>query len=282
MWLWWRTVQQSCCKPSVFCLYCPGSWVWRPSLTPGSWMQLGTWLQTVCMIWPWGQLTTKRWVSVVVQWVSGEGLDQVSKHCHRTIYQTSVLSPHVQKHVLSADLCICLKWQTVPAERESRTDGFIHSLLLLFLFLQVCSTCCQDFRTCPGHLGHVELPLPVYNPLFFDVSPPTHTHTHTCLQVLTLQYRRFPLFSSETLPSDPRLLSGVSHVDVSSSLHSPANKPAAVAGPWSHAGGLPDRPGPQPGVFAVYKRRQNCWFKDKDNFNSPLLERCISVPGGES
>uniref|UniRef100_A0A3P8X3I2 DNA-directed RNA polymerase subunit n=1 Tax=Cynoglossus semilaevis TaxID=244447 RepID=A0A3P8X3I2_CYNSE len=33
---------------------------------------------------------------------------------------------------------------------------------------EVCSTCCQDFRTCPGHLGHVELPLPVYNPLFFD------------------------------------------------------------------------------------------------------------------
>ncbi|XP_039975895.1 DNA-directed RNA polymerase I subunit RPA1 [Xiphias gladius] len=33
---------------------------------------------------------------------------------------------------------------------------------------EVCSTCCQDFNKCPGHLGHVELPLPVYNPLFFD------------------------------------------------------------------------------------------------------------------
>uniref|UniRef100_A0A4W6FXZ2 DNA-directed RNA polymerase subunit n=1 Tax=Lates calcarifer TaxID=8187 RepID=A0A4W6FXZ2_LATCA len=33
---------------------------------------------------------------------------------------------------------------------------------------EVCSTCCQDFNQCPGHLGHVELPLPVYNPLFFD------------------------------------------------------------------------------------------------------------------
>ncbi|XP_041653326.1 DNA-directed RNA polymerase I subunit RPA1, partial [Cheilinus undulatus] len=33
---------------------------------------------------------------------------------------------------------------------------------------EVCSTCCQDFNTCPGHLGHVELPLPVYNPLLFD------------------------------------------------------------------------------------------------------------------
>uniref|UniRef100_A0A3B5ANX7 DNA-directed RNA polymerase subunit n=1 Tax=Stegastes partitus TaxID=144197 RepID=A0A3B5ANX7_9TELE len=33
---------------------------------------------------------------------------------------------------------------------------------------EVCSTCCQNFNTCPGHLGHVELPLPVYNPLFFD------------------------------------------------------------------------------------------------------------------
>ncbi|XP_053735910.1 DNA-directed RNA polymerase I subunit RPA1 [Synchiropus splendidus] len=33
---------------------------------------------------------------------------------------------------------------------------------------EVCSTCCQDFNSCPGHLGHVDLPLPVYNPLFFD------------------------------------------------------------------------------------------------------------------
>ncbi|XP_073342711.1 DNA-directed RNA polymerase I subunit RPA1 [Pagrus major] len=33
---------------------------------------------------------------------------------------------------------------------------------------EACSTCCQDFNNCPGHLGHVELPLPVYNPLFFD------------------------------------------------------------------------------------------------------------------
>ncbi|XP_057705889.1 DNA-directed RNA polymerase I subunit RPA1 isoform X1 [Corythoichthys intestinalis] len=33
---------------------------------------------------------------------------------------------------------------------------------------EACSTCCQDFNNCPGHLGHIELPLPVYNPLFFD------------------------------------------------------------------------------------------------------------------
>uniref|UniRef100_A0A1A7WFT6 DNA-directed RNA polymerase subunit n=1 Tax=Iconisemion striatum TaxID=60296 RepID=A0A1A7WFT6_9TELE len=33
---------------------------------------------------------------------------------------------------------------------------------------EVCSTCCQDFNNCPGHFGHVDLPLPVYNPLFFD------------------------------------------------------------------------------------------------------------------
>ncbi|XP_042331247.1 DNA-directed RNA polymerase I subunit RPA1 [Sceloporus undulatus] len=26
----------------------------------------------------------------------------------------------------------------------------------------------QDFNNCPGHLGHIELPLTVYNPLFFD------------------------------------------------------------------------------------------------------------------
>nr|XP_003222392.1 PREDICTED: DNA-directed RNA polymerase I subunit RPA1 [Anolis carolinensis] len=33
---------------------------------------------------------------------------------------------------------------------------------------EVCATCMQDFNSCPGHLGHIELPLTVYNPLFFD------------------------------------------------------------------------------------------------------------------
>ncbi|KFQ80537.1 DNA-directed RNA polymerase I subunit RPA1, partial [Phoenicopterus ruber ruber] len=26
----------------------------------------------------------------------------------------------------------------------------------------------QNFSNCPGHFGHIELPLTVYNPLFFD------------------------------------------------------------------------------------------------------------------
>lgn len=34
---------------------------------------------------------------------------------------------------------------------------------------EVCSTCVQDFNNCSGHLGHIELPLTVYNPLLFDV-----------------------------------------------------------------------------------------------------------------
>ncbi|XP_068131545.1 DNA-directed RNA polymerase I subunit RPA1 [Hyperolius riggenbachi] len=33
---------------------------------------------------------------------------------------------------------------------------------------EVCSTCAQDFQNCPGHFGHIELPLTVYNPLLFD------------------------------------------------------------------------------------------------------------------
>lgn len=58
-----------------------------------------------------------------------------------------------------------------------------------YWFDQVCSTCCQDFNNCPGHLGHVELPLPVYNPLFFDVNTPANkpnkqTHIHVYYSVL--------------------------------------------------------------------------------------------------
>lgn len=31
----------------------------------------------------------------------------------------------------------------------------------------VCLTCCLDFFKCPGHYGHIDLVLPVYNPIFF-------------------------------------------------------------------------------------------------------------------
>uniref|UniRef100_A0AAR2JTJ7 DNA-directed RNA polymerase subunit n=1 Tax=Pygocentrus nattereri TaxID=42514 RepID=A0AAR2JTJ7_PYGNA len=33
---------------------------------------------------------------------------------------------------------------------------------------EICSTCMQDFSNCPGHFGHVDLHLPVYNPFLFD------------------------------------------------------------------------------------------------------------------
>tara|TARA_R110002050_G_scaffold180748_1_gene314283 strand:- start:1031 stop:2413 length:1383 start_codon:yes stop_codon:yes gene_type:complete len=34
-------------------------------------------------------------------------------------------------------------------------------------FSERCQTCHQPSRRCPGHIGHVELPLPVYHPLLF-------------------------------------------------------------------------------------------------------------------
>lgn len=88
---------------------------------------------------------------------------------------------------------VCMIWlwdrQTTkrhvpPQESSDRGAVFLpdfkQELVFFNFFDQVCSTCCQDFNNCPGHLGHVELPLPVYNPLFFDVSSRMH-HTHTFL-----------------------------------------------------------------------------------------------------
>src|SRR3989338_7871967 len=31
-----------------------------------------------------------------------------------------------------------------------------------------CPTCGLNSRECPGHMGHIELALPLYNPLFFE------------------------------------------------------------------------------------------------------------------
>lgn len=35
-------------------------------------------------------------------------------------------------------------------------------------FICSCATCSQDHFNCPGHFGHIEIPIPAYNPMFFD------------------------------------------------------------------------------------------------------------------
>ncbi|KAK7006062.1 hypothetical protein SK128_003660 [Halocaridina rubra] len=44
----------------------------------------------------------------------------------------------------------------------------------------ICLTCRLNSYRCPGHCGHVELPLPVYNPVFYDTLK--QIVTHICFQ----------------------------------------------------------------------------------------------------
>ncbi|KAK9241224.1 hypothetical protein V1525DRAFT_392485 [Lipomyces kononenkoae] len=47
-------------------------------------------------------------------------------------------------------------------------SGGLHDLALGAYDKTPCATCRLDARFCPGHIGHIELPIPVYNPLFFS------------------------------------------------------------------------------------------------------------------
>ena len=42
-----------------------------------------------------------------------------------------------------------------------------HRRLPLPHLVRSCTTCKLSAVHCPGHFGHIELPLPVYNPLIF-------------------------------------------------------------------------------------------------------------------
>ncbi|KAK7076458.1 hypothetical protein SK128_026044, partial [Halocaridina rubra] len=44
----------------------------------------------------------------------------------------------------------------------------------------ICLTCRLNSYRCPGHCGHIELPLPVYNPVFYDTLK--QIVTHICFQ----------------------------------------------------------------------------------------------------
>lgn len=44
----------------------------------------------------------------------------------------------------------------------------LYDLALGAFLRNLCTTCGLDEKFCPGHQGHIELPVPVYNPLFFN------------------------------------------------------------------------------------------------------------------
>ncbi|CCF60409.1 hypothetical protein KAFR_0K00540 [Kazachstania africana CBS 2517] len=47
-------------------------------------------------------------------------------------------------------------------------SGGLYDLSLGAFLRNLCTTCGLDEKFCPGHVGHIELPVPVYNPLFFN------------------------------------------------------------------------------------------------------------------
>ncbi|ODV97684.1 hypothetical protein PACTADRAFT_38393 [Pachysolen tannophilus NRRL Y-2460] len=47
-------------------------------------------------------------------------------------------------------------------------NGGLYDLALGAFLRNLCGTCGLDEKFCPGHQGHIELPVPVYNPLFFN------------------------------------------------------------------------------------------------------------------
>lgn len=96
-------------------------------------------------------------------------LDAVGNVAPNSLYDLA-LGPADNKEV-------CLFWN-----EECLTYFCVLDVTEWTCLYQVCSTCCQDFNNCPGHLGRVELPLPVYNPLFFDVSFSKQTRRNPDLQ----------------------------------------------------------------------------------------------------
>jgi DNA-directed RNA polymerase beta' subunit len=55
-----------------------------------------------------------------------------------------------------------------PSDRSDMLMRFSLSTNLndLIFFLFSCSTCHLTYFICPGHFGHIELPAPVFHPLF--------------------------------------------------------------------------------------------------------------------
>ncbi|SCU96271.1 LAMI_0F05930g1_1 [Lachancea mirantina] len=69
-------------------------------------------------------------------------------------------------------------------------SGGLYDLALGAFLRNLCSTCGLDEKFCPGHQGHIELPVPCYNPLFFN-------SLYIYLRSTCLYCHRFRLRSAE-------------------------------------------------------------------------------------
>jgi hypothetical protein len=76
--------------------------------------------------------------------------------------------------------------------RSSRSDGHTNHPILTRCYLRRCGTCGLKYRACPGHFGHIELSVPVYNPLVFtSVFSPDCPFTYLFVLTPTLSGRHF-------------------------------------------------------------------------------------------
>lgn len=80
----------------------------------------------------------------------------------------------------------CTIWPLVQAAKVTCTCVYVLYLYLVIQFLARCATCHLDYFACPGHYGHIELPAPVYHPLFMN-------HMYTLLRGVCLFCHRFKM-----------------------------------------------------------------------------------------
>ena len=66
------------------------------------------------------------------------------------------------------------------------TNGLADPMLGTTGIGERCASCGQSSVYCPGHFGHVELPLPLYHPMFFQLMMKLLTGScFTCHRLMT-------------------------------------------------------------------------------------------------
>jgi DNA-directed RNA polymerase I subunit RPA1 len=73
----------------------------------------------------------------------------------------------------------------------------------------ICPVCYQMSRGCPGHMGHISLPLPIYNPMFFKtvIQVSASLFPNSCsilnLEKIYLQILKGSCFQCKAIICDP-------------------------------------------------------------------------------
>ena len=132
--------------------------------------------------------------------------------CHYRVSSVSFLT-YTGQQVARNSCCCVTNAETFDSLQHPSSGGLYDSALGPTDQYGQCPTCGLSSNQCPGHFGHISLPLPLYHPLFFNTTYQLLRYSCWCCQHLLTTRHRVRLLRGQLEMLQRGLISRVSDLE---------------------------------------------------------------------